>query len=933
MKGVTAGAALLAMEGRLNLLTSGTESTLADTTHVNYVCKMCSAGCKAQARVVDGVVTEVFGIDASQTARGRVCTKGHSAVRLYKNPRRVTKPLIRTNMSKGPGVDPQWREASWDEAMGVIADRMKTAVADHGGKSIVLAMRPSPGDVTNRLAVSLGTPNDMCHHDTCYTSQDLAWAVTAHGADVAGAWTTYTETTDYTLDDGAGTITRVGGGAIEAGGYAYVMYVGTDGNRYTDFVEFDTDTQDLSAPIDRGAKTPEVRSKPTKKSGRNWTHDIARSKYIVGFGWDMPGKAKNMMAQDFLYAINDGGAKAVLFDPRLSSTAAAAKNAGGEWIKVKPGSDLAIAFAMMKVIIGNGIHTIDGGNGRWNRTYCGTYAAPADGVSGFPELIDHIKTNAFAGEDGSIPGGLGDGSPADIDAVCAWAETKSGVLAADIKRIAEEFSTESNWPAYVPSHKRDAAGPNYRNSFELAHSLVILNGLVGSLDRLGGSVKQRQHSTKNLGWLCPAPDVHLPTYERIDHLHRYPIQWKMNKGSFQYIADAILDEEPYPIDVVLFRKYNLLALPDAPKYYEALKRVFVVAVELQMSETAQMADVVLPETFWLEGRGWDKATYFALWPQIMVTEGKMPKLHPNTDDSTVAGAGQKGWRDILMTAFPKAFGEWVNPDTGHTVKDFFRMNVGGGTFDPSGTPIYEDPRGASKAYDDEVLKQLGTDLGDSSLASGGWSYIADQANFADGLYPASGGDNFNLVGGTFPVDQKTFAPKYGVTGKPVYLYSPMLEAYGYDPLPVWKERRQEKTGDFDLYMVTDRPPSHIHSTTQDLDYSSEIYDENVLWMNPTTAAAKGIGNGDTVTVESMSRGSGGAERSYQMRAFVTERLMADVVCIPHGFGHWSRDYADYAKKGQNDGDHIPTVSVTEILSENTPQPGARMTDVVLNVYK
>lgn len=951
VKTLSAGAALAALEGRLSLLSPGADKAFGVETYANYVCKMCSGGCKGKVRIVDGVPVELVGDDKSQTSRGRLCVKGLSALRMYKGTARVSKPLIRTNPEKGPGVDPMFREASWNEAMDLILEKMKTAIETpgHGGRSIVFAYRPSPGDITNRLAMSVGSPNDMCHHDTCYTSHDVAWAVHAHAADIQENWSPYVEGTDYTLNDAAGTITRV---TIPYLTPVYVLYQGTDGKLHRDFVEFEhgNDTVSLSSPIDRGARTPKVLIKPTKKSGRNWTHDIARSTYLVAFGWDMPGKAKNMMAQDYVWAITHG-AKAVVFEPRLTTTATLAKQNGGEWIPVKPGTDLAVMFGMMKVIVGNGIHTSDGGTGIWNKSYCGTYSSPSAGVSGFPEFIDYVKANGFAGES-SIPGADGSGSAADVAAVLAWAEAKSGVPAATIERIAREFANDgdyTNWRPYIPSHKRDAGGPNYRNSFETAEAIVLLNALVGAIDRLGGSIKQRQHSTKDLDWVCPKPaDFHLATHERIDGLHYFPQQYKMNKGSYQYIADAILSGEPYPIDVVLFRKYNVLGMPDPQKWYEALKRVFVVAVEIQMSETAQMADVVLPELFWLEGRGWDKAEYFSLWPQIMVTDGKVPKRWNHTSDSTVAGSGPKGWRDILLTTFPKRWRDnyptWVHPETGYHPAELFRYNPGG-SYDPAKNFIWAETLGgssaygASKCYDQAVLKKLGVDLPDPTLAgdgnfftkSGGWEALV--ASFPGGLYPEYASDNYNMAGGTFPVPEKGFAPKYGTASAPVQFYSQSLAAYGFDPLPKWKERRQETEGQYDLYMVIDHPVPHIHSTTQSMDFNSELYGEAVLWINPQAAASKGIATGDWVRVEAKPTASKGSGRTVVLRAFVTDRIKPDVVCFPHGWGHWSKDYPEYAKKGACDGEMIPVPPLSEIISENTPQPGVRMSDVVLKVTK
>jgi thiosulfate reductase/polysulfide reductase chain A len=812
--------------------------------------------------------------------------------------------------------------------MGLIVEKMKTAIETpgHGGRSIVLAMRPSPGDITRRLAESVGTPNDMCHHDTCYTSHDVAWAEHAHAADIAGGWSTYADGSDYSLNASAGTITRGAGGAIPAGGTAYVVYKGTDAKRYTDWVEFSTDTRQLSCAIDTGAMTPRVLSKMTKASGRNWTHDIARSTYIISFGWDMPGKGKNMMAQDYVHAISNG-AKAVVFDPRLSPTANLAKQNGGEWISIKPGSDLAVQFAMMKVIVGNGVHVDDSGTGIWNKNYI------AGGVeaANFTLFVNHIKGNAFA----TVPGGNGTGDADDIAAVLAWAHGKSGVPAAKIEAIARAFANNGDytgWRPYIPTHKRDAGGPNYRNSFQGAQSTVLLNTLAGAIDRLGGSIKQRQFGVKNLGWVCPKPaDFKLATYERIDHLQKFPQQSVMNKGSYQYIADSILDGTPYPIDVVMFRKYNVLGLPNPPKWVEALKRVFVIAIEIQMSETAQMADVVLPEVFFLEGRGWAQATYFALWPQIMLTGGDAPKLYPHTNDATVSGSGPKGWRDILLQAFPKAFQDddpdWVHPETGYRPADLFRHNPGG-TYDPSKPFVWATGTGASVAYDNEVFKQLD-----------GKTWAQFKAANPTGMWPDPVGSNYNMVGGTFPVPASgpggvtPFTPKYGTAAAKIQMYSESLAAYGFDPLPVWKERRQEKSGDFDLYMVVNHPAPHIHSTTQDLDASSECYGESTLWMNPATALAKGIKHGDTVLVQARAVADKGSGNSVKLRVFATERIKPDVVCFPHGWGHWSRDFADYAKTGACDGDMIANIPIGEILADNTPHPAAHMTDVVLKVTK
>jgi thiosulfate reductase / polysulfide reductase chain A len=71
-------------------------------------------------------------------------------------------------------------------------------------------------------------------------------------------------------------------------------------------------------------------------------HGYGERKYIMGFGWDMPGKSKLCQLLPFMKA-KENGAKVVIFDPRMSLTA----NMADEWIPIKAGTDLAVLLAMI----------------------------------------------------------------------------------------------------------------------------------------------------------------------------------------------------------------------------------------------------------------------------------------------------------------------------------------------------------------------------------------------------------------------------------------------------------------------------------------------------------------------------------------------------------------------------------------------------------
>ena len=92
---------------------------------VKSVCKMCLHTCGILVHVEDGVVTKIEGDPSNPDNMGKLCPKGNvGMLRLY-DPKRVKAPLVRTNPEKGPGVDPGWKEISWDEAMDLVTEKLK----------------------------------------------------------------------------------------------------------------------------------------------------------------------------------------------------------------------------------------------------------------------------------------------------------------------------------------------------------------------------------------------------------------------------------------------------------------------------------------------------------------------------------------------------------------------------------------------------------------------------------------------------------------------------------------------------------------------------------------------------------------------------------------------------------------------------------------
>ena len=99
---------------------------MGEVIKVRTMCNVCQAGCSGIiVHVKDNAILKVEGDPDCPPSNGRLCVKGYSAPFVPNNPNRILKPLKRTNPEKGIGIDPQWKEITWEEAFDEIVPRMK----------------------------------------------------------------------------------------------------------------------------------------------------------------------------------------------------------------------------------------------------------------------------------------------------------------------------------------------------------------------------------------------------------------------------------------------------------------------------------------------------------------------------------------------------------------------------------------------------------------------------------------------------------------------------------------------------------------------------------------------------------------------------------------------------------------------------------------
>ena len=304
--------------------------------------------------------------------------------------------------------------------------------------------------------------------------------------------------------------------------------------------------------------------------------DLANSKFILLFGWNPMTAIKWAYLPAALMTAIDKGAKLVVVDPVFTATAAKA----GEWIPIRPGTDGILALAMGHVIVAEGLYNKEFVD---NRTV------------GFPEYADYV----------------GDKNP-------EWAEEITGVPADTIRRLARELATAKS--AVVDTW---SGVSHYSNGTESTRAIAMLLGLTGEIDGKGNLLLPERVQPKHRQASAQWPEI---TAQRIDGLgSKYPFAHK--SGIYIEAREAMLTGQPYQPKAAVFVFQNfVMAVPNTQKNIEAIKKLeFVMAVDVYRSETASVADLVIPGTHFLER--YDLTANWVAFPSISLRQPVVKPLH------------------------------------------------------------------------------------------------------------------------------------------------------------------------------------------------------------------------------------------------------------------------------------------------------------------
>ncbi len=127
---------------------------------VRTTCSYCGVGCQLYLHVADNRVVRVTGVEDVGPNYGRLCVKGRFAYDFLEHPDRLKTPLIRENDT--------FREATWDEALDLVARRLNEIKEESGPDSIGVFTSARLTNEENYLAqkmtrAAIGTNNvDHC---------------------------------------------------------------------------------------------------------------------------------------------------------------------------------------------------------------------------------------------------------------------------------------------------------------------------------------------------------------------------------------------------------------------------------------------------------------------------------------------------------------------------------------------------------------------------------------------------------------------------------------------------------------------------------------------------------------------------------------------------------------------------------------------------
>lgn len=608
------------------------------------------------------------------------------------------------------------------------------------------------------------------------------------------------------------------------------------------------------------------------------TQDLENTKYVVNFGGNPMEAYQGGLFM--MHRLRDSqaskGAKLITFEVRPSATA----SVSNEFFTVMPGTDGAIAFAMIHVILREKLENLEFWN-KWSNL-------------DIEELRKSVK-----------------------DYTPAWAEEHSGVPAADIERIAIEFAQAA--PACCTMSNRGSA--KHYNGVQADRAIRTLDVLVGNVGKPGGFClssgsgwggKYGQDGLPKLSQPGPKPPNPKPwgigegfneaPFKKLpkeiqDRVNNFPDKWRkkyfgelatpseyplawhwyqMRVGQlvYPYIRDGLQKVSVY-MSFTLGASYGY---PESNVAREVLldeKLIpYHVAIDINHTEQSALADLILPEATSLERWDHHSTNCYGLIPYTGVRQ-PLVKAAGETLSSQeilrdlakkIGGGMEKYFAMDDMEAFYK---EWYK-NLPISWEQFKRQGIWQDATREKDYELYNRPVTAENLEGSEVV--------DGTIMKGGKAIGLMMDGKAVQGFPTPN-RKINVYDEIWPEAAKAVGlPMDDVNASPIAIY---------DTVPEHKDLT-----DKDFIFSTFKWNVHTQGRSAHWKYHSEIVHTNPVMMHPDTGKALGLKEGDSVKI-SVKRPKGHTYRSgedklvgsFENHVRFLKGMHPKVVMCSHHVGH------------------------------------------------
>jgi anaerobic selenocysteine-containing dehydrogenase len=510
--------------------------------------------------------------------------------------------------------------------------------------------------------------------------------------------------------------------------------------------------------------------------------DVGHSRLILNFGANPYANHDRFfpMAQQLVDARVNKGAKLITFDVRMSETAAQSD----EWYPIHSGTDAIVALAIAHIIMKKDLVN-----------------------SGFIQQ----KTNTSLGQ---LRSHL---APYTTEA----AERESGVKSTVIEKLAVEFGSQTPSVAIIGGGISD-----HENGMQNVRCVSLLNWIMGNLEKKGGIFVppltechpyDRQPPSETIGAI--EKNIGNPS-QVFDQKHKIDTY-------FAYMANPAYSE---PDNVSVSRNLR-----------DENKVPFLVVMDTHLTETAQLADLVLPAASYLEGWGLE---VFPTIDRKIILNIRQPVV------SLLSSA-----QALRMTVF----------EEGKLLEDIFR------------------PRGEAKEIGNfslELSRRLGEDIKRLFPYKNTREFVTKAVEAVeecdleilkrDGFWSGRLPAVLDLIHPGMEWSQGT--------KQSVSISSPTEEDRPFPPMPMYSPLETHKDLSGNEFILTMYKSNLWAKGTANSKWVREIFHENRLWINREAAAKLNISNRDMVRIVSSAG-------TLHIRVITTGRIHPRSVALAEGLGH------------------------------------------------